>query len=56
MLLTYPGGEMPYIILFVHCVWTCAKVVLSGFFFLNDEYVDVAFCCIHLNPSSPHFK
>ena len=21
---------MPYIILLVHCVWTCAKVVLSG--------------------------
>ena len=28
---TYPGGEMPHIILLVHCVWTCAKVVLSGY-------------------------
>ena len=30
VLRTCPGGEMQYIILLVHCVWTCAKVVLSG--------------------------
>ena len=30
VLRTYPGGGMPYIILLVHCDWTCAKVVLSG--------------------------
>ena len=30
MLCTYPGGEMPYIIPLVYCVWTCVKVVLSG--------------------------
>ena len=44
MLCTYPGGEMPYIILLVHCVW---MVVLSGYItitcFKNNEYVDVAF-------------
>ena len=26
------------------------------FCFKNDEYVDVAFCCIRPNPSSPCFK
>ena len=33
VLRTYPRGETPYIILLVHCVWTCVKVALSGYYY-----------------------